>query len=825
MSRNESLFALSLKSVLLQTQMPDCIVVVDDNNDEYVSADIKFGIESLNISSINYIQNNRTKNMSGTGAWNTGIDFLANIIGGDGFAAILDDDDSWDRDYIKNLRQTISENPNVDAIFAFLKRSDCKNVSVFNKSKLTINDFLIGNPGVQGSNMCFKISNLLKINGFDECLASCTDRDLMIRFLKECGNKNVSIIGKKLVNHFAGNNTVTSCFDKKKNGLDYFYQKHINLFDFQTLEKSLNRAVRLFQYPNSDEIRALYRNNTKVLVTGVCGFIGSHIARKFVKLGYDVVGIDNYATGVFKNIADFANSRNFRFLEISVNDEDILKNVFEEKRFDYVFHFAALPRIKFSIDYPNESYNANVTATSTIGNVAATTKVRLFIFASSSSVYGQCPHRIMTETDALNPIPPYAVQKAESERELQKIMSYSKTNLLILRLFNVYGFSFQPINEYSTLMGKQINEIFTHHSVTINGDGMQCRDFTCIDDVVEAMVNSVEVYKPIKKTEIINIGTGKNYSVRQVSGILQSFFKRTINRKYNYNHYEEPTFTLADNTKAKKMLSWFPKTDLKNGIADMLCKTIENQEIVIGVAMHDNARTIRSCLLSVLGQRHLKRHLRIVLANDNSSDNWNDAISDLMKDTRIALLNLNNCNVVKTRNAINAFIKDNYPNAVLIGRLDADDEYSGEFELSKIEAVFDSENPDLILAGNYLRQNGVVIERKNPADKRLSDKNYVMKRLKQMSEGKPEGELPSCNLFLSSQVVLPYPEVESGEDHALLVHYLFNQDKYDICFAEDLLPVIYDLGGISTIRNRKSKNYIACRKQLYLKSLELCRTK
>ena len=819
-SRNEILFSRSLKSVLLQTQMPDCIIVVDDNNDESVSTGVKKGIDLLNCPIISYIKNSHTKNMSGTGAWNTGIEFLAKRIGGDEFVAFLDDDDSWDKDYIKNISQTISENPSTEAIFAFLKRSDCQDVSTFNKSELTVNNFLIGNPGVQGSNMCFKISSLLKINGFSECLASCADRDLMIRFLYEHGNKNVSIIEKKFVNYFAGNNTVTSCFENKKKGLDSFYQKHINLFDFQTLEKSLNRAVCLFKYPDSDRIKTLYRNNTKVLITGVCGFIGSHIARKFTKLGYNVIGIDNFSTGVFKNIADFVKCKNFKFIEISVNDEDALQKVFKNNLFDYVFHFAALPRIKFSIDYPDKSYNANVVATKIIGNIAAISKVKLFVFASSSSVYGQSLNQKMAESDTIHPISPYAVQKAEAERMLQDILSFSETKLLILRLFNVYGVSYQPINEYSTLIGRQINEIFTRHSVTINGDGMQSRDFTYINDMVEVAVNCIEVYYPIAKQEIINIGTGMNYSVRQVSDILQTHFKRTIKRRYNYNHYKEPFFTLADNTKAQKLLDWNPKTDLKDGIANMLCKTIENQEIVIGVAMHNNVQTIRRCLLSILGQKNLKRSLKIVLANDHSSDKWNDEISDLLKDTRITMLYLDNCDVVKTRNSINSFIKDNYPNSILIGRLDADDEYSGEFELSKIETIFDSENPDLILAGNYLRQNGVVIERKNLADKRLSDKNYVIERLKQMSEGKPEGELPSCNLFLSPQILMPYPDIASGEDHALLVHYLLNQDKYNIYIAEELLPVIYNLGGKTTENNKKSTKHIACRKQLYLKSLE-----
>jgi hypothetical protein len=196
----------------------------------------------------------------------------------------------------------------------------------------------------------------------------------------------------------------------------------------------------------------------------------------------------------------------------------------------------------------------------------------------------------------------------------------------------------------------------------------------------------------------------------------------------------------------------------------------------------------------------------------------------LLTDERITILTLQNNNVVKTRNDINRFILENIPNCVLIGRLDADDEYSSWQELSKIENVFDKHHPDVISAGNYLRENEVIIERTNIADKRLADIGYVLLRLEQMSKCLPEGELPSCNLFIRPCKLLPYPSMDSGEDHALFVDYLMNQDKYTIFFAEDLLPVIYNLGGSTTVQNRFSGNYIRCRKELYLKTLELCKT-
>ena len=823
MNRIETLFSLSLQSVLKQTVLPDCIVVVDDNNDELVCQHIEHGIQNLKTDyRIYYTKNQRTRNMSGTGAWNTGIQLLCEVLGEENYIAILDDDDSWDQNYIATLYEHVVDNP--DAIFAYIQRSDTDYISAFTKQELTVEKFLIKDPGVQGSNMCFKLKRLVEIGGFDETLCATTDRDLMIRFLQRFGNENITIIEQKLINYYASANTVTSNYHTKRAGLNTFYHKHLGLFSWPVLTQSLKRAEKLFHFPDAEEIKSAFRQNTTVLITGVCGFIGSHAARAFIQLGYNVVGVDDLSTGVLENIADFSHADNFHFVKMSLNNEVELDNLFARYHPQYVFHFAALPRIKFSFDHPKESYEANVIATKLLGIAAAKHNVQLFVFSSSSSVYGQQEGGFMTEDMSLNPLSPYAEQKLEAEQLLKDIFSQSLSKLLILRFFNVYGYSHQPANEYATLISKCIECATNNQPLIINGNGMQKRDFTYIDDVVDAVIKCAEGFVSENLQEIINIGTGKNHSVNEIIAITQNSYGVQINTQFNNHNFVEPDYTISDNSKAKMLLNWQPSTPVESGINLFIKQSISNQVIAIGVAMHNNASTIRRCLSSILKQEHIIRKLHVVLANDNSTDNWQSEIEDLLADERITILTLQNNNVVKTRNDINRFILENIPNCVLIGRLDADDEYSSWQELLKIENVFDKHHPDVISAGNYLRENEVIIERTNIADKRLADIGYVLLRLEQMSKCLPEGELPSCNLFIRPCKLLPYPSMDSGEDHALFVDYLMNQDKYTIFFAEDVLPVIYNLGGSTTVQNRFSGNYIRCRKELYLKTLELCKT-
>lgn len=267
MCRTHSLFSTALNSVLNQERLPNVIIVVDDNSDSCISLFIKNQLASLCTKQceIVYLRNERTRGMSGTGAWNTGIEYISRRFGDEAYVAILDDDDEWDAALLSCIEEKIvASNYSASAIFPFLKRTDCDSVSTFNLNDLNIYAFLVGNPGVQGSNMCFKVGHLVSIGGFDETLASCTDRDLMIRFLDRFGTSEVFVINKRLVEHHAGNGTVTYDKDKKRQGLTSFYAKHIQWFSPRTLRASLLRAERLFHFRDATEIVKLWKNSNAI---------------------------------------------------------------------------------------------------------------------------------------------------------------------------------------------------------------------------------------------------------------------------------------------------------------------------------------------------------------------------------------------------------------------------------------------------------------------------------------------------------------------------------------------------------------------------------
>lgn len=265
--RTHSLFTVALKSVLNQVRQPDAIVIVDDNTDSGISLAIRERAAQLCTKGceVVYLKNERTHGMSGTGAWNTGIVYISKRFGNEAYVAIIDDDDEWSPVLLSCVEEKIkASNYKASAVFPFLKRTDCDSVSTFNLNDLNQDSFLVGNPGVQGSNMCFKVGHLVSIGGFDEALSSCTDRDLMIRFLGEYGTDGVCVINERLVEHNAGNGTVTYDKDKKRKGLMSFYAKYIHLFTPSTLRASLLRAERLFHFDQSEEIVKLWEHSNAI---------------------------------------------------------------------------------------------------------------------------------------------------------------------------------------------------------------------------------------------------------------------------------------------------------------------------------------------------------------------------------------------------------------------------------------------------------------------------------------------------------------------------------------------------------------------------------
>lgn len=230
--------------------------------------------------------------------------------------------------------------------------------------------------------------------------------------------------------------------------------------------------------------------------------------------------------------------------------------------------------------------------------------------------------------------------------------------------------------------------------------------------------------------------------------------------------------------------------------------------------LKNGAPTIKRAVDSVFLQRGLKRELQLLIVNDNSNDNWYEEIIDYIGDPRIVIEDVNFGEISKVRNHILEYAKKRLSSQSYIGRLDVDDIIIDEFALSKIEVIIDKYNPDVIIAGNKQSLKGKLLDRINYADKRLINHKFLEKKLYQMSRGDPEGELPSCNVFVKNSVDLLYKLVESAEDHWYTVDLLLNNHKYDIYIAHDLLYANYSLNGNITNINKDRKTYLRSRQQL-----------
>ena len=237
-------------------------------------------------------------------------------------------------------------------------------------------------------------------------------------------------------------------------------------------------------------------------------------------------------------------------------------------------------------------------------------------------------------------------------------------------------------------------------------------------------------------------------------------------------------------------------------------------KIVIGMPLKNAASTIKKAVASVFNQKNVKREIILVIANDNSTDNWKDKIEEYLNDDRVIIKNVNFGKSYKVRNFLNDFIRTQISDVDYIGRLDADDYLVDSLTLSRIEDIMDEYSPDVIMAGNKLSVNNKIIDRINVADKRLLDYNFLKNKLELMEKGDPLGELPSCNTFIKPHVKIEYKNVESAEDHWFTVDLLLNKNKYNIYIAEDILYSVYSLSGALTSQNKRQTKYLESRKLL-----------
>jgi len=291
----------------------------------------------------------------------------------------------------------------------------------------------------------------------------------------------------------------------------------------------------------------------KYAVTGGAGFIGSHLVKKLVEHGNEVIVIDNLNTGKKQNIEKI--SKKIDFFEVDIRDfseiEDILKNI------DGVFHEAALASVQDSFRIPDEFFDVNVNGTENIFKIAKKLGIKV-VYASSSSVYGNPISIPIKENDDKNPFNPYAKTKLEDDKLAEK---YTKNGLKVigLRYFNVFGP--RQSKEYAGVIRLFLERIQQGLSPLINGDGLQVRDFVYVGDVVNANILAMESNVD---AEFFNIGTGNTISILDLATMIIKFSGLKLKPIHRQDVPGDVKATQADITKAKMMLKWKPTTSLKD---------------------------------------------------------------------------------------------------------------------------------------------------------------------------------------------------------------------------------------------------------------------
>lgn len=298
----------------------------------------------------------------------------------------------------------------------------------------------------------------------------------------------------------------------------------------------------------------------KALVTGGCGFIGSHLVEQLVKEGNRVIIIDNLSTGRLLNIEHFKKDFNLQFVEADIANYKDIERYFQG--IDWVFHLAALADIIPSIKQPLKYHRSNIDGTINVLESARKNKVKRFIYASSSSCYGIPDNYPTPESSDIRPQYPYAITKNMGEQYVMYWHQIYNLPVTSLRFFNVYGPRSRTSGTYGAVFGVFLAQKLHNRPFTVVGDGTQTRDFTFVTDVVNACIMTAKNDKTIG--QIMNVGSGSTYSVNRLVELLRGEVTYIPKRP------GEPDCTFADITKIKKVLSWEPKISFEEGVKVML---------------------------------------------------------------------------------------------------------------------------------------------------------------------------------------------------------------------------------------------------------------
>jgi nucleoside-diphosphate-sugar epimerase len=302
-----------------------------------------------------------------------------------------------------------------------------------------------------------------------------------------------------------------------------------------------------------------------ILVTGCAGFIGSNLVNKFKKQypRIEIVGVDDFSTGRKEAVA-----KDISFYEGSILNKRLIEKIFSKHEINYVFHFAALPRVTYSIKHPRLTSEVNIVGTVALLEASAKHNVKRFIYSSSSSIYGESK-KLPTKESENQPDPksPYAVEKYAGEPFCKVFSEIYHLDTVSLRYFNVYGPGQYGDAPYSTVIASWLESIYfpSKSKAFIEGDGSKTRDFCYVDNVVMANILAMRYPKKLKG-EAFNVAHGKSTSINKVYKLILELTGKQLVLERRPPRVGDVPHTLADINKSKKILGYKPKYNFKDGL-------------------------------------------------------------------------------------------------------------------------------------------------------------------------------------------------------------------------------------------------------------------
>jgi UDP-glucose 4-epimerase len=296
------------------------------------------------------------------------------------------------------------------------------------------------------------------------------------------------------------------------------------------------------------------------LVTGGAGFIGSHIAHRLVEAGHEVVVLDNLFSGSRDNLA--AIEDRVRFVEGDVRNLATVEQC--AAGCEVIFHEAAIVSVPLSVERPQESHDVNIQGTLNVLQAARTARTRRVVFASSAAIYGEEPTLPKVETMRPEPMSPYGVEKIAGEHYLATWSKLFAVETVALRYFNVFGPRQDPRSPYSGVISIFVDRILSGRPVTFYGDGLQCRDFVYVDNVVDA--NMLAATRDGVSGRVYNVACGKRTTLVELASLIERAAGRSVERTFAEPRAGDIKESVADVRRAQAELGYTPVVDVEDGL-------------------------------------------------------------------------------------------------------------------------------------------------------------------------------------------------------------------------------------------------------------------